>query len=288
MLKRHPIVTAVARLAGRVLAGGVRLLPTRIQVDIRERSRIVRRLDYPDANVVLSVESLLEYGVRLHSCRKEPSTVQWIERWMRGGDVFYDVGANVGAYSLVAAKAHDGKVRVFAFEPSFANYAQLCRNIMLNDCGDSVFALPVALSDRTVLGTFNYRDVQTGGALHAFGDALDSMGQPFRPRYTQQLLSFRLDDLIAQFGLPGPNHLKVDVDGIEPAVFAGTAATLRDPALRTVLVEVFAGSDAEAKIRGALGAAGFALHERTRFHLVDDPARDPYNGLWVRRENGRP
>src|SRR3712207_6955594 len=45
----------------------------------------------------------------------------WIHTWVRSDDVLYDIGANVGAYSLVAAKKRGGGARVFAFDPSYAN-----------------------------------------------------------------------------------------------------------------------------------------------------------------------
>jgi hypothetical protein len=60
---------------------------------------------------------------------KEPDTIQWIDRF-EPSDVFWDVGANVGIFSLYAARRRE--VKVLAFEPSADNYMVLCRNVEIN------------------------------------------------------------------------------------------------------------------------------------------------------------
>src|SRR5438046_6780454 len=163
------------------LAGVLQALPARVRVGVRERLDVVGRLDDATTRVLLAADSLFEYDVRLNSCRKEPGTVRWIGEWLSPGDVLYDVGANVGAYALLAARRWNGRVPVYAFEPAFTNYAQLCRNVFLNRCDASVFPLPVALADTTRLDTFNHRSLVVGSAMHAFGEAAGSAGGPFDP-----------------------------------------------------------------------------------------------------------
>src|SRR5690348_12226910 len=111
----------------------------------------VARVDYPSAEIWIYVSSEIERKYRVRSCRKEPWTVQWLEREVTPGDVLYDVGANVGTFSLVAAVARGASV--VAFEPGYANYARLCENLALNSCSDRVLTVPLALSDSN-------RDVQ--------------------------------------------------------------------------------------------------------------------------------
>src|SRR5688572_2023380 len=67
---------------------------------------------------------------------KEPDTIAWINR-MKPGDVLFDVGANMGQYSLLAAQRG---VRVHAFEPEAQNFALLVRNIIVNNLTDPVTA----------------------------------------------------------------------------------------------------------------------------------------------------
>jgi len=227
-------------------------------IEIKTGINVTGRMDYARHDIYLHVDSMTEYETRLHSCRKEPDTVKWIEDFMKPGDIFYDVGANVGAYSLVAAKCFAGAVKVYAFEPAFLNFSQLCRNVFLNNCQDSVFPLSVALSDKTSIDDFNFHDLVTGGALHTLGETVDHKRIVFTPVVTQRMLSYRLDDLIDQFKIPKPSHIKIDVDGIEKAVLEGAQNTLSEPSLRSIDVELPEG-DGQGEVTKLLLGKGFKL-----------------------------
>ena len=238
------------------------------------------RLDYPHAEIFLRLGSFSEFE-RLQSCAKEPWTVAWIEKWIEPGETLYDVGANVGAYSLVAAKAPGSGARVVAIEPGYATYAALSDNIVLNAAGDLVTALPVALGARTSLEALHLRDLAAGAAMHDFGgDALDDG----RHVYHQPVITMALDELIERFGLPPATHIKLDVDGTELDVIAGAAATLRSSALRSVLVEMDAGM--EQPIADALSRQGLVQRER---HQRDKPGPDkpPAYGLFTPEADSR-
>ena len=115
-----------------------------------------RELDYPGDPISLVVSSSA-IARRLGSVEKEPFTVAYIEDRLKPGDVFYDIGANVGPYSLIAAKATGGQAQIFAFEPSPASFRDLTRNIELNGCTDSVTPLPVALWSETRMLPVSWR-----------------------------------------------------------------------------------------------------------------------------------
>jgi FkbM family methyltransferase len=230
-------------------------------LEIKNIIEIKRRMDYEPHDIYLHVDSLTEFETRLYSCAKEPDTVEWIETFMKPGDTFYDVGANVGAYSLIAAKAFKGAVKVFAFEPAFLNFTQLCRNVFLNQCQDIIIPLCVALSDKTSLDSFNYHDLIPGGSLHTLGEAIDYKGDRFEPVLKQPIVGFTTDDFISQFGVPVPTHIKIDVDGIEFSVLKGADRTLSNPSLRSIVVELEAG-ESEKQIGDFLAQKGFRLHAR--------------------------
>jgi len=103
------------RLVVPVCVRVIRLLPTRLRLAIREGTAVVRRMDYERCPIYMYVDSWFENEVRLHSCKKEPGTIDWIESWFKPGDVFYDIGANIGAYSLVAFRFLSGKTKIYAF-----------------------------------------------------------------------------------------------------------------------------------------------------------------------------
>jgi FkbM family methyltransferase len=166
---------------------------------------------------------------------KEPGTVAWLEE-MKAGEVLVDIGANVGMYALSAA-AFFG-VRVFAFEPESQNYAVLNRNIHDNRLDGSVAAFCVALSDETRFDRLFLSDFMPGGSCHNFGEPVGPDLRPMKAAFRQGCFATTLDALIQQGALPVPQHIKIDVDGNEHKVIRGAAKALRDPALRSVLVEI--------------------------------------------------
>lgn len=244
-----------SRLAGsvaRVLAAGMRILPVAVIVRVRERLTLTRPLDYPRARLLMTVTSPTEWEVRLKSCGKEPETVDWLESTFTAGDVFYDVGANVGAYSLLAAEVSGRAGVVYAFEPGPATYASLVENVRLNDLASVVTPLPVAVGDVTGMVAFGLHSSESGDASHV-GLVVDSTGE------SVQVLSLRLDDVVAVLGAQPPTHLKIDVDGGESLVLAGALSTLASPTLRSVLVEVEEGRSDINSIRKVICDSGFDL-----------------------------
>lgn len=212
-----------------------------------------RRLDYDRAEILMRVTTEGE-ELRLRACAKEPFTIEWIHAWVAPGDVLYDIGANVGAYSLIAAKQAGSGAKVYAFEPGYASFASLHTNIVLNHLGDLVTPLPIALSNRTGMEVLGLRDLEPGGARHVLGAGSSGEGSVV---YRQPTLMCRLDDAVEWFRLPPPNHIKLDVDGGELAVLEGASRILDSPALRSMLVEV----------SSSLSDAVTETLERHGFHL---------------------
>jgi FkbM family methyltransferase len=196
-------------------------------------------LDYPRTPISILVTSPRENLMRTRSVMSEPWTVHWLERVVEPGDVLYDVGANVGAFSLVAAKAHDQAVRVFAFEPSFVTYAALCRNILENGCDKSVTPVPLALTEDKGNTVFKYRSLISGTTQHAVGQQTLATKdfKETKPAYQQRMLAVPMDSLTQDFKLDPPNHIKLDVDGGELQVLRGAAVTLANGSVKTVLVD---------------------------------------------------
>jgi len=217
------------------------------------------RLDYEGAELVVGVTSRSELLSRLRPAAKEPWTVAWIERSLRAGDALWDVGANIGAYSLIAASLGRVAADVVAVEPGYASYAALCDNIALNGLEQRVVPLPVLLGDHSGLVTLG--GGEAGSAEHELGGG------------GLQTLAYRLDDLIATHRLPAPTLLKIDVDGAEAAVLAGAAETLARPELRSVLVEIErSGGDA---VTTTLARHGLELVER-----VDERDGERLRNVW--------
>jgi len=241
----------------------LRTLPDYMKIDIRNQLEVRGKLDYEPLDVFLKIESNYENHTRTRSVEKEPNTVKWLEEFVLPGDVFYDIGANIGAYSLIASKIRKGDVKVYAFEPAFPSFNQLCNNVLINDCQDSIIPLQLALSAETCLEHFNYYSLDPGRAFNSLGDASLSDGNSFSPVYIQNVISYKIDDLISQFGLPIPNHIKIDVDGFEIKVLKGANNTLASDDLKTLLIEVDEANETiSSQVKNLLSQNGFMVQEK--------------------------
>lgn len=196
---------------------------------------------------------------------KEPSTIVWIDNYIRAGDVFYDVGANIGQYSLYAALKCREKIRVYSFEPESQNYAALNRNIYINGLANSITSLCLAVSDETTVDVLNVcGSMNAGGAIHQFGLAVDHLGVSFKPVHKQGMMGVSLDDLHFVYGLDFPNCIKIDVDGQESRVLKGGMKILSDSRLRTVLIEISEGPSRMEESEGI-----YETFEKEGFAVVD-------------------
>lgn len=269
--KREKAVRAAEKGLSRALVDLVpeafAALPDKFVVEIGKAAALTRPLDYGGAEVLLRVTSRSELRTRLRSCAKEPWTVRWIEEFVRPADVLFDIGANVGAYALVAAKHTEGGARIFAFEPGPATYAALCANVVLNRCEECVVPLPVALAATTGIARFELTDIDPGKALHALvasdgGAAAARAAGVVRP-HRHFVAAFALDDLRDALAIPAPTHVKLDVDGAELDVLRGARRTLSEPALRSLMVEVDERApEAVDELFAVLRESGFKLLRR--------------------------
>ncbi|MDP6770316.1 MAG: FkbM family methyltransferase [Anaerolineales bacterium] len=199
--------------------------------------------------ILLDVDSNIEQYRAITYISKEPETLDWIERYFAHGDVMYDVGANIGLYSLFAAKHLGGNCKIFAFEPEALNYAKLNVNVHLNKLTGNIVPCCLALTDKVHFDNFylnpnNFEEVNAdynltaGSALHSFGIAEDYLNEAFHPFHVQGMMGVSLDHLWQEWDLDFPNHIKIDVDGLEEKIISGGSQTLLDRRLKSVLIEV--------------------------------------------------
>ena len=129
----------------------------------------------------------------------------------------------------------------------------------------------MAFADRTQIGVLNLASERAGSALSQFG----APGE--KSRWTSQaaglvhgMIGFRADDFIAQFEPRFPQHIKLDVDGIEIPILEGAAHTLRDPRLRSVIVELDLDQEEERRRAvGLLESAGLKLQSQGAVQATD-------------------
>lgn len=226
--------------AARSLAGGaLRLLPLASRARVLEASseQMVLSVATNRGPIRLYCPTPLLMSRAASMLAKEPDTIQWIDGFLPG-DVFWDIGANVGVFSLYAASIPGVSVR--AFEPLASNFHVLSRNLQLNHLESCAIGYCIAFSGRTGLGILNVDSPAMGSALSHFGQEgeMSKYAQQGAPSATQGMMGFTLDDFVERFSPPFPTHLKVDVDGLELEILGGAEMTLRDPRLRSAIVEL--------------------------------------------------
>ncbi len=196
-------------------------------------------------------------------------------RLLRPGDVMFDIGANVGLYSVLASKLAGASV--VAFEPIPANHLRLLDNIGLNHVWDKVRVERVGLGREPGEIQFveDFADGHTSHAMPTGGSG--------------QSVTCKIVPLDSQCAGGVPDFLKLDVEGFEEEVLAGGKATFADPKLKVVLMEVNGSAvrygrtddDLHAAIR-AYGFEPYAFEHETN-GLVRQPSFGPRtNTLYIR------
>lgn len=192
---------------------------------------------------------------------KEPESLAWIESF--DGGVFYDIGANVGVYSLYCAALHP-EMEIYAFEPVHANFIRLIQNVELNGF-ENVHCFNVALGHPKVnVININIPNKETGTSGAQVGITLNEHGKKFMPAKRQKVLYLSLDEFLADNNDPTPDYIKVDIDGREFEVIKGMENTfLYDEEIKSMLIE-------HNEYPGGIRREDFIRWVRGRGHFTTD------------------
>lgn len=219
------------------------------------------RLDYDKADIYILCRNGYERN-RLDSCKKEPDTVAWIEA-MPEDAVLWDVGANVGTYTLIAAmNGHN----VHAFEPQHESRAALFENYEKNKPYPDdvrIEVCPFALSSKSSRGELKGAQESGAGKVSLILGSGDTLVE-------------RMD--VISWGWAPPDYIKIDVEGHEVEVLKGGKETLRK--VKSILVEVT--DDTEPEVRRLAEEAG--LKEVSR--RVRNARDGTTNVIYAREKKG--
>jgi len=212
---------------------------------------------------------------------KEPETLEWIDS-LPENSLLWDIGANVGLYTVYAALKR--KSRVVAFEPSVFNLELLARNLYLNHLQDRVTLLPIALSDQMGSNTLRMSSTEWGGALSTFGKDIGWDGQPMREIFAFPTYGLSLDQAVEVLGLEYPDYIKMDVDGIEHFLLQGGPEVLKQ--IKGILIEINDDFEEQAGLaKKLLESAGLELLEKKHSQLIENSTAgfaNTFNQIWTR------
>jgi FkbM family methyltransferase len=236
-IARHPLNrTEPLRAIARVLAWQIatRLRPHAVAVPFVEKTRLLvtRGMTGATGNVYCGLHEFEDMAFVLHA--------------LRPGELFVDVGANIGSYTVLAAGVVGA--RALAFEPVPRTYRALLDNLRLNDLVALVDARNEGVGAESGRLTFT-SDLDTDNHVVA---------QTERNEACVEVPMTTLDAALAV----EPCIIKVDVEGFESAVIAGGERTFRSPSVMAVLMELN-GSGArygfdEQRLHGRMLEYGFA------------------------------
>ena len=185
---------------------------------------------------------------------KEPITIKWIRKFAKD-NVFFDIGANVGMYSIFAARI--SKVKVYSFEPESNNFNTLIENIISNNLTDNIDAYPIAISDTSGFTSLYLSKFETGSSHHMVDRKLDHNLKETMYKNKQGVFKSSLDEIIDNWKFPVPNYLKIDVDGIENIIIKNSTYLLKSVGLESILIEINRNRDEDTEIISILENAGF-------------------------------
>jgi FkbM family methyltransferase len=256
------------------------------------RQLLVRKIEITNGSCGyhFRCESVREFNRCLKMFSKEPGTVEWITQEMKPGDVFYDIGANIGIFSIQAARRVEPHGKVYAFEPHSANFVRLVENVICNSLEGVVVSCNIPLHSREGFAYFHYESTTPGtanGQLSAILTGNDSRA----PEVMSELkYATSIDRLIEGGRILPPQHVKIDIDGKELDVLQGMIHLLQSPHRpRTLQVELNGRRNAE--IVALMQGMGYRLnvkhYSRSAARRMTRTAVEPTSGcnaIFIRTE----
>jgi FkbM family methyltransferase len=215
------------------------------------------------------VSDAYEYA-RARSWEDDAHLLRALSSRITAGTACWDIGANVGVYTLVMALRAGASGAVVSFEPEPRSNARLCENIHFNNLGN-VAVFQYALGDTKGPVALSVSEHPSAGTHSLVAQAPEG-SQRGEALFVQVLPG---DEIVAAHALPIPAVVKIDVEGAEERVIAGMVRTLGDPRCSTVLCEMHFGileaqgqAGAPARIARRLEECGFnRLEWLDRSHL---------------------
>ena len=213
---------------------------------------------YVDTTDLLLAPWLLIHG------EWEPEETELFKKIVKRGDVFVDAGANIGYYTLLAVRL--GASQVYSFEPQASTYELLGKNVIINWMTSVVRCENLAVFSHTTDLDFFARNAYPGNSSIGVSPP-DQLAKWFDIAEKVKVHAVSLDDYFSD--KPAKiNVLKVDVEGAEPAAFAGARRILSQNRDIKVLCEWSPDQMATAKqnpeqlvdLWAELGFRAFVLH----------------------------
>jgi FkbM family methyltransferase len=234
---------------------GSRILKMPVVVPFVGESQLVAEIGMTGAtgNIYAGLHEFVDMAFTLHL--------------LQPGDLFVDVGANIGSYTVLSSKV--AGANSFSIEPVPATFRRLQRNINLNDISSLVASRCCAAG-------------QKQGVIKFTSD-LDTINQVVDSDYQGNTIEVPVESLDSLLENLRPTLIKIDVEGFEPDVIAGAIKMLKCDSLLAILLETV-----NSGIEKILKDAGFepANYDPFKRELVTSGSTySSNNSLWIRNSS---
>ncbi|MCF3642346.1 FkbM family methyltransferase [Rhizobium sp. TRM95111] len=192
----------------------------------------------------------------------DPEEFALMDRRLKPGNVFLDIGANAGIYSFHAHRCMQGRGRILAIEPDPEMGRRIAFNLRTNTLAD-IELVPVALSDRDGTAEFYVNPNQRGTNTLLAGKSDPKSGE----RITVSVPVRTLLSLLQERRIERIDMLKIDVEGHEHAVLGHFLAAAPVSLLPRVIISEFK-NHAAGGTPDLLQAAGYRLGKATRLNFI--------------------
>lgn len=181
----------------------------------------------------------------------EPYVLNYLLKNLKKGDMFMDIGANVGIYTLIAAKLVGKNGFVISFEPEKTNYASLKNNIQENNFSN-VSCINKAVSSQNGTMTLNINPLNEGGAslnkLNQYHDddevfTKEEIEQKFPETILEQKTEVVSVDSFLKTNNKIPSIIKIDIEGAELGALEGSTELLEKNYAPDIIIEVGVGGE---------------------------------------------
>ncbi len=197
----------------------------------------------PEKSIKFYTPSLLASFRAKTIFTKEPDTIDWLNKNGSKNNCLFDIGANLGLYSIYYAKKFDAKV--FSFEPSFKNLELFARNISLNALQENISVISNPLTDKFLVSKYYQGDFKAGAAEASFDNKRFIEEQEIenkrinvdKEKIFYNTLGISIDNLIDKNLIDLPKLIKIDVDGNEIEILDGCKNLLDRVKKISILIE---------------------------------------------------
>ena len=206
----------------------------------------------------------------------ELETLEWIDSFKNKKSLFSIYNSFKNPNSIT-----------YAFEPSSSNIRILTRNISVNNLEKNIMIIPIPLTNKkNIFQQMNESQFVEGAAFNTFGENLNFEGKEFEPVMKYNLLGTTMNYFIENSILDIPDHIKIDVDGIEHLILEGGDQFLNNEKVKSISIEINENfKEQYEKVLNLMDRYEFKiLHRKHNDEFALGKYKSVYNYLFVKQK----